>query len=106
MESYSQQLPLLVHVLPQTKQFLSNIQPNIMGAGTKHKREINIMPKPIMADLSSGATERIVMSRFEARPVAAKNLMTHITARNVINWLEQFIVQAPSVAWPPVPNES
>ena len=56
-----------------------------MGAGTKHRREINIMPKPIIADLSSGATERIVMSRFEARPVAAKNLMTHMTARNVMN---------------------
>lgn len=69
-----------------------------MGAGTKHTSDMNIIPKPIRADLSSGETERIVIKRFEARPVAAKNLITHITAKNVINCWEHLTGQAPDMA--------
>lgn len=59
-----------------------------------------------MADLSSGATERIVIKRFEALPVAAKNFVTHITAKKIMNCFEQLTGQAPAIAWPPVPSVS
>lgn len=59
-----------------------------------------------MADLSSGATERIVINIFDARPVAAKNLMMHIMDKNVMNCLEQSTGQAPAIACPPDPKEN
>lgn len=59
-----------------------------------------------MADLSSGATERIVINIFDARPVAAKNLMMHITDKNVMNCLEQSTGHAPAIACPPDPKEN
>lgn len=102
--SYSQQLPLFVHVLPHTKHSRSSTQPKNMGLGIKANMDIIIMPKPMAAVLSFSGTHLTVTKKFEALPVAPMNFKPHITAKNVTNCVKQLTGHAPEMACPPSPR--
>lgn len=102
--SYSQQLPLPVHVLPHTRQVLSSTSPKKIGLGMNDIRLSTIMPKPIDTALSFSSTQRTDTRKLLARPVAPENFRKHITTRKVMNSFWQFSGHGPAMADPPSEN--
>lgn len=85
--SYSQQLPFLPHVLPQTRQLLSRIAPNTRGLGIKASTATIILLRPKARLLSAEETQRKPNNKLEVLPEEPTNLRRHMTPKKMRNWL-------------------
>jgi hypothetical protein len=69
-----------------------------MGLGTDASNRTIAIPKPSATALSSFSMHRIPIKKFDARPDAPKNFITHDTAMKMVRILLQSIEHGPNLA--------